>query len=908
MKITLTNFKGGLNRNEPERIADNECTVLQNMIHVDGTLKSIEGRNLYNQTPILATAPVKSLYRFYKTGHVVNDAVTTRQGWTIARCEDKVWLACEKTAAATGTVGQGYISVGTAAARELPKSDILMVQATTPYRLSYSAKDDATGRLTCTVPTGGINHSVQMVDFRPILHTSGVTGRIGFEQMNGRAYMAASGVYRWDGFAYWKGTLNCPGTGTHVTGTNVNWNNVKAGDKLLVKNGAANTNWTTAYTVSSAGTTVIALTATGPNTGTAQRDYIIARVHNAGIATPNHRPTLTVATAGGGMSLGTYSWKWTADIGSGESNPSPASANFTAGTGTIASVRIEHYPTFIAPDGATFRLYRTEVNGSTYKLTKTIVSPNFNYGGGSMAITDDTPDASLGVTLPAASWTTYTPSNSPTVTDQGAFSTLAAGVYKGCFTLYNSTVDCESNASPESNELTITAGQGITMSMPLTNCDRQADYVIPYLTDQNGEIFYPRAEVPWLAGAAGPLAYTDTGTPLTERVLPLSEDHNDSPDGVTKLQLFNSTLYTYGVDEQVYKSTVNSPGYYPGYEYGVNEPTFFDPTLGGFFRCGDSGQKILSVIPDMGSFSGTGNQGANLLVQSATRDWLWWGKNWADPHRLDEGWAGGVASGESVVNCGGILAGLNRKNGPWIKPIGTIQPQEVHDKLFPSQRYPFASQVTAGSGSTDYFELSSACYWGEYYVFTWVQSPGVIPNRLAMLHLPTGTYTTIGTANALCCAYSLCVFNGPGDNQELYYGDAEAGYVWQLFKKTGDYTYWTPSEEEGVACAYRSGLMSVIERTDKEYHPKAAHRLEMCFNKPSVAQSVTPAFYKEGSTAKVCAVQSLTGQTDSDRVYRDFDVSAVSAVGRSLAVGFVGTFNLPVTFYGLTLELRQLAR
>jgi hypothetical protein len=907
-KIILDNFIGGLNRSEPERINPAECAVLQNMVHIDGTLKSIEGRNLYNQTPILATAPVKSLHRFYKTGHTVNDSATTRQGWTLARCDDKVWLACEKTTAATGTAGNSYITIATAAAMEMPKSGVLLVKAATPYRLSYSAKDESTGRLTCTVPTG-IACDVEMVDFRPILQTPNETGRVGFEQMNGRAYMAASGLYRWDGFAYWKGTLNCPGTGTHVTGTHVNWNNVRAGDKLLVKNGSANTNWTSAYTVSSAGTTVMTLTATGPSTGTAQRDYIIARVNNAGIANPNYRPTLSVATAGAGLSLGTYSYKWTADIGSGESNPSPASANFVAGTGTIASVRIEHYPTFISPGGATFRIYRTVHGGATHKLTKTVVSPNFQYGGGSMTITDDTPDASLGVDLPAASWTDYTPSNAPTVTDQGAFSTLAAGAYKGVFTLYNSLTDCESNPSPESNELTITAGQGITMSMPVTGCDRQADYVIPYLTDQNGEIYYPKADIAWAEGSTSPIAHTETGAVLTERTLPLSEDHQAAPSGVTKLQLFNGRMYAYGVDERVWFSTVNDPEHWPLYEYGVddNQIIYTDPTLGGFVRCGDPGQPVISVVPDAGSFSQTGSTGANLLIQSRVKAYLWWGKNWTE-HRLDEAWSEGLSSGESVVNCGGVLAGLSR-NGPFLKPTGSILPERIHEKIFPPARLPFWEEVTAGNGTADYFDLSCGAYWRDYYVFSYCDSPSTVPNNLVMLHLPTLTYSIIGTGEGLdstrCKAYSLCVFNGPGDAGELMYGESDAGNVYRMFAKTGDYTYWTPSTATGVTVAYRSGLIATGEKPDMLYHQKEASKLQMCFSDPATAQQIDPGIYKEGSNAVAVPAKPVDALTGSSRAYLDIDLSPVGALGRSLAVGFTGTFTLPVTFYGLILDLKQ---
>ena len=91
-QITLTDFSGGKNAGSPERLSQNEASDLRNLIHTDGCLVSLNGRTRLNATAIAASA-VNGLYRWYKSGHRVNNTASTSQkGWLIASCGSDIHL------------------------------------------------------------------------------------------------------------------------------------------------------------------------------------------------------------------------------------------------------------------------------------------------------------------------------------------------------------------------------------------------------------------------------------------------------------------------------------------------------------------------------------------------------------------------------------------------------------------------------------------------------------------------------------------------------------------------------------------------------------------------------------------------------------------------------------------------
>jgi hypothetical protein len=905
--ISDMNFAGGQNRQSPERLSPGESSILQNLIPIEGSLRSIDGRTLYNQTPILANTPVKSLHRWYKTGHMVNDhTATSRQGWTLARCGSYVWVTHEVTTSATGTPGGTYITIPTNDARYMPSSGTLMVKAATPYQLSYTAKDEATGRLTCTVPANWTNSTVEMVDFRPILKTETNTDPVSFEDMNGRLYIAYGGTMkRFDGFYYMPGTVTCDGTAV-VTGYNTLWaSKVRPGDTIYLRIAGTFAN-SVGYTIKSVGGDgTITLTGNGPNTAGVKCDYIIARVHNAGIVDPHIPPTLTIDdNPAAPVTTGTYKYKYTVYTSylfdPGESvTPSPeASISVAAGEGI--KVTITPYNWGNGP--RTLKVYRTAVNGSVFKLVKEV---EWDRTTNPIIFTDDVADTALGADIEDR--TTSGAAPNPTIPATLAKTTPTATTaisnkYEYAFTLYNSLLDLESNPSLTSSVTLTSASKHVNVTMDLTGCDVQADYVKLYRTKAGGDILKLVAQIPWTALASN-ITYSDDAVKDTELGDQLRYDHDAPPTGMKYICEWNGRMYAYGADNKMYFSTVASPGYWPLYEYGVIEPTFTDPTLGGFVRCGN-GEPIILAIADAGSFSTSGDTGSTLLVRTATRSFIWRGRTWAD-HRLDDSPDGGIASHWCAANCNGIQVWLNRTTGLMMKPAGANLPESGHGKIFPL-RYQWTREVTAGAVTNDYFSLCSAAYWRDFYVFTWCQSPSVVPNKMVMMHIPTGSFFEIGTASHPVNAYCLSVWDGPGDDGGLYYGD-DKGYVWKLHSKTGDYTYWNPSSQEGVECVHRTGLFQAPVSPERIYDMKHTTQLKMCFDAPAEDQVIYPEIYIDGEestrswpapdgdpVAKVIEAAGIGSR-------RYLFIERAGANGTAFSVKWTGTFTRTMNLQGMIL-------
>jgi hypothetical protein len=907
--ISVKDFSGGINKNSPERLSLTESSELKNIIHVEGALRSINGRTLYNQDPILAATPVKSLYRWYKTGHRVNDtAATTKKGWTVARCGAWVWLACEVRCTATATPGGNYIEIGAANTKLMPSSGTLLVEASEPYRLAYTAKNETTGRLTCVVPANWVNGYVRMVDFRPIYQTASDTTRCDFESMNGRLYFtAARKLMRFDGFHYAVGTLSAEALSDVVTGTNTDWTHVRPGDKLFVKSNGTWGNMREVKSVDSA--TQITLTAGVSSYNGC--DYIIARVNNAGIRPPVSQPTLAESAGiSGTLGTGVYKYLFTLKNVDGEEttagSPQATVTTTTAGQYVFVEITPQINWTYSGEDPDNFPvavvIYRTEVGGSAFKkLTELEWNGN---SSPNIAFLDATADGDLGALFTGRTTGAGVPLPyvAPSLTLQGGTSSaLGAGTYRYSWTLYNSLTDTESNPSPEAS-IYIPANRYIDVTLTMTESDRQADYVRLYRTQANKIIPKLVAEIPWNAGDTS-ISYSDnvvSDVKLGENLI--HDDHEPAPSSVTNISVFNGRIYAHGENEVLYFSTLGDPEHWPQYEYGVNEPTFVDPTLGGYVRVGSPGDVITSTIVDAGSYATSGTTGACMLVQTKTKAWMWWGKDWTD-HRLDEAWTEGCTSGLSAANCAGILAWLTR-NGPVLKPTGSPLPERAYFKLFPPLRRPFADQVSEGFGVIDRFIESSAVYWREYYIFTYVSRSSNIPDRVVMLHLPTGTFTEIGTSNAPCYVNQFCVFDGPGDNGELYYADADgSGYVWRLFAKSGDKTYWNPITKAGVEVQHKTGLIEIAGRNERAYTHKHATGVTLCFDSPVTQQTFTPKVYIDGLDSSPWTGDAQTlGAASSGRAYIRIPPEKLSKDGRGFQLEWTGTFTSPVTLQGYVFE------
>lgn len=66
--LVVDKFMGGVSSYLPEKILDGECAIAQNVIDIEGTLRTWSGRAKYTATEILAGIVIRSAYRFYKSG------------------------------------------------------------------------------------------------------------------------------------------------------------------------------------------------------------------------------------------------------------------------------------------------------------------------------------------------------------------------------------------------------------------------------------------------------------------------------------------------------------------------------------------------------------------------------------------------------------------------------------------------------------------------------------------------------------------------------------------------------------------------------------------------------------------------------------------------------------------------
>lgn len=108
-----------------------------------------------------------------------------------------------------------------------------------------------------------------------------------------------------------------------------------------------------------------------------------------GVAAPTTAPS--AATNGGGVLTGTYQWKVTFVTATAESNGSPASNQLTLSSNQVL---LSSIPTSPDPQVLRRRIYRTAAGGSTYLFVGQI---NDNT---TTTFVDNTPDASLGATIP----------------------------------------------------------------------------------------------------------------------------------------------------------------------------------------------------------------------------------------------------------------------------------------------------------------------------------------------------------------------------------------------------------------------------------------------------------------------------------------------------------------------------
>lgn len=858
--VPILDVRGGQSNKSPEQLSDNQFSKLKNCVVTENNIQSIGGRKKYNSTEILADKGVQSI-DWLATGGTT---------YKVAKCGTMLWLKCGAD------------------------------------------------------------------DWRPI--KSGLTEgtRTTFARYGDRLYFADNGLYRWDGFYYTAGvggaaivepaaydagtaySLNeavlsggihyvCIQAGTgHTPASSPTWWRVgsivlsvgaqwaTAGDSTLVKPGdkislKVSGTWSVQYEVAWViDDQNLVITTTGPVTVLVP--YIISRTHNCGIASPGTAPTLTSAAGSSALddtAVYKYIWVYYDAVTNkeGQRMPGPV-GQITTGTDDGIRIQIDLIPT--CPDsyiGKKYvRIYRSDGGGSAYKklvdilITASTLYYNDVIADASLgsAFLDTTQDAALAMsrTVPTLSLIT------------GAAG-IEVGTHGYVYTLWNSITKAESNPSQEAT-VTVTGGNSVTVSMDMTGCDRQADFVRIYRTTADGVVLKRVDEIAWPGGVTT-LTYEDRISDIYTGV-GVDPYHDTPPAGIDYIAAINDHIFAWGTTadpEYLYCSSVGNVEYFSSLELGKDDATKFTyPTVGCKIKMGLPGEPITRVCPIGEAYTNESTRANYILVFTRNGSKELWGNDWTDFSRK-EGSADGCVSPWVGSNSAGLVAWLSM-NGPVIKAPGQAIPTPLYNDIFPEDSMPFSEQVTSGGGTTDYFNLSASACWKKYFIFTWAQTPSTTINRMAMIHIPTGAVTIIGDANDSIKSTTFCVLNGPGDNGEILFGDPDKGTIWQLFAKTGTNTYWDGGTG-GVPVVIRYPLI------DREGAKSIRlDRLLAIFKKPSATQSVTMSVYENGVTtaSSTTGAISILHTGTPNRVEPEY---AFGGNGRLVEIEITGTFTVPMT-------------
>ena len=250
----------------------------------------------------------------------------------------------------------------------------------------------------------------QTGDFRPLFAWTGSSSQnVSFCRAGNYLYMASGNneaLRRWDGKHYKTGTATCAGSTDAVSGTSTLWQTaetagtIDSGDTIWFN---IDGTWTGSYYIETiTNETALVLTANGPNTGGAV-NYIIARVHTAGITAPADVLASMGTAAGTELGIGTYKYKYTY-VNTNTGYESNAVATAASQTTTSGNQRINYTLPASAQNPTDLqvnriKVYRTKVGGSVYYLQATLDRTATGYTFTSSAQTDSTADASLGAQL-----------------------------------------------------------------------------------------------------------------------------------------------------------------------------------------------------------------------------------------------------------------------------------------------------------------------------------------------------------------------------------------------------------------------------------------------------------------------------------------------------------------------------
>ena len=503
-----------------------------------------------------------------------------------------------------------------------------------------------------------------------------------------------------------------------------------------------------------------------------------------------------------------------------------------------------------------------------------------------------------------------TPTGTITATAVGSGGSLTAGDYKFAVTYANSVTGFESEPVYISGTVSCVATDSVTIAAygtGPTGSGLQADQFKVYRTKPFGARYYlaetaSRDQAGYLFASTVTVDGADTALGAE-----LEIGHTPPPymrglfqwnnrlygKGLTQVHSTGDTYVTTGADvNQLCLSTLNSPEYWPRNQWDADDPFDIDVLAGGFISVGQPGIEIRGLLGDGGSAGAGDTRGSSLLIiKESGLSYRWYGMDWSD-FELDEAFETTCPSSHTADSREGKLFWCSRK-GPVGIESGARDVVPLYQKLFPIASRDFESLNTAASLGN-----LRGVVWRDWYLLSWRETTATANNRAALLHIPSGTLTTLDNTTNPLDAIAFSVWNGPGDANEVYYGvDSATPTIWRLAAKTSSNTYWTPISTTGIAHSYITPMF--YGRPEELRKIKHLKQVWICFQRPAADQTITLTALIDGGTSGTAQSQTLTTAGSVARKWLRF---VGTEHGSAIQIKISGTFTVPVVIERIEIE------
>lgn len=378
-----------------------------------------------------------------------------------------------------------------------------------------------------------------------------------------------------------------------------------------------------------------------------------------------------------------------------------------------------------------------------------------------------------------------------------------------------------------------------------------------------------------------PASITLTGTAsITTEVLEAdASNHMQPPGGLGPLVLFNDRLYAHmrwRNNHMLYFSSLGAYEYWPLHQFGLDDPDSFQKTEGGYVRVGsDSSEPIMAIVPEGGAYSETGRTGTNLLIFTPSRAFRWFGFDWSD-FKLDEAFHSGLASRRCVNNIGGIIYWLS-PDGPMRVASGSAVPQQIYKKLFPRG----INEIMWREPRGPYLNQWAGMAWQGKWIVLRCSGYDTTARRIMVYDTEADCWTDYCGVDSTAMADigSLAQWRNTAnhvgvllDPTRILAGSSNDGYVWELFRNTGQssttdfgrFCYWKPkgfeslSTPQGVQFSWLSAPLYLSAEPAEVMKVKQIRRVVAAWRGAPDAQSVELRIYRNGNLATPIYTEAAT--------------------------------------------------